>query len=157
MNSIAKGQFHLLDQTNNLRTELLNALSDEDLAFQLPGNPSLGELCQEMGEVEHSYTESFKTFKQDFAYKAEEPSLASSVAKLQAWFEKLDEEFKAAIATLSEEDVQGKMIDRGSFSVPPTVQFHIYREGVLIFGGKASVYVKALGKTMPEQWQSWIG
>jgi hypothetical protein len=32
----------------------------------------------------------------------------------------------------------------------------IYREALLIFYGKASIYLKALGKTLPEQWQAWI-
>jgi hypothetical protein len=27
---------------------------------------------------------------------------------------------------------------------------------LLIFYGKASVYLKALDKTLPEQWQAWI-
>jgi hypothetical protein len=36
------------------------------------------------------------------------------------------------------------------------IQLHIYREALLSFYGKASVYLKALGKTLPEQWQSWI-
>jgi hypothetical protein len=79
------------------------------------------------------------------------------VERLAAWFEALDRELRATLASLSEEEIQNRVIDRGGeFIIPPTVQFHIYREALLIFYGKASVYLKGLEKTLPEQWQSWI-
>ena len=37
------------------------------------------------------------------------------------------------------------------------VQFHIYREALLIFCAKAHVYLKALGKRVTGPWQWWIG
>jgi hypothetical protein len=33
----------------------------------------------------------------------------------------------------------------------------IYKEALLIFYGKTSVYLKATGKELPEQWLAWIG
>lgn len=155
MNSIASTQFYLLHETNALRDQMMALLTDADLAFQLPGNPSLGELIKEMGDVEQSYIDSFKTFKQDFGYRRDEPGLATSVEKLGVWFRQLDADLEAAISALSEEDIQGKKIERG-WEVPLTVQFHIYREGLLIFYGKASVYLKALQKPLTDQWRTWI-
>jgi IS605 OrfB family transposase len=32
-----------------------------------------------------------------------------------------------------------------------------YKEALLIFYGKVSMYLKAIGKILPEQWQEWIG
>jgi hypothetical protein len=58
---------------------------------------------------------------------------------------------------LSEEDIQGRQVDRGgSFKIKPPIQLNIYQEALLIFYGKASVYLKAMGKTLPEQWKDWI-
>jgi hypothetical protein len=156
MNSIVSTQFDLLHETTALRGQMMALLSDADLAYTLPGNPTLGALCKEMGDVEQSYIDSFKTFKQDFSYRSAEPGLANSVEKLNVWYKRLDSELEVALTALTEEEIQGKTIDRG-WAVPVTVQFHVYREALLIFCGKASVYLKALGKPLTDQWQGWIG
>jgi hypothetical protein len=158
MNSIVQEQVPILEETQALRKQLMALLKDEDLGYSPGGeNPTLGALCREMGEVEHAYIESFKAFKQDFSYRNEEPGLEGSVERLAAWFEDLDRELKAALEGLSEDDIQNRVIDRGGgFVLPPTIQFHIYREALLIFYGKASVYLKAMGKAQPKQWQEWI-
>jgi hypothetical protein len=116
----------------------------------------LGALCQEIGEVERAYIDSFQTFRIDFAYRNPEPGLAESVGQLSAWYNALDAELEAAIAALSEEDVKTRQIDRGGWSLPPSIQLEVYKEALLIFYGKASVYLKALGKSRSEQWQEWI-
>lgn len=158
MNSIVQEQVPVLHETQALRNQLLALLNDEDLSYSPGGeNPTLGALCREMGEVEHAYIESFKTFKQDFSYRNEEPLLDQSLERLAAWFEELDRELDAALEALSEDDIQNRVVDRGGgFVLPPAIQLHIYREALLIFYGKASVYLKAMGKARPEQWQSWI-
>ena len=158
MNSIMKEQGPVLEQTQALRNQLMEMLTDEDLGYSPGGeNPTLGALCREMGEVQQAYVSSFQTFELDFGYRAEDPELECSVERLRAWFQVLDQELKAALASLSEEDIQNRVIDRGGgFVVPPIVQLHIYREALLIFYGKASIYLKALDKSQPEQWQSWI-
>ena len=85
-------------------------------------------------------------------------SLESSVAGLRAWYEQLDAELYAAVAALSDEDVASRRIDRGhGFMVPADVQLHIYQEALIIFYGKATVYLKLLDKPTSEQWQHWIG
>ncbi len=39
-----------------LRDQLMDELSDDDLSFTLGGsNPTLGELCRELGETENAY------------------------------------------------------------------------------------------------------
>ncbi len=158
MNSILQEQGQILEQTQALRNQMMELLTDGDLGYS-PGGEclTLGALCREMGEVEHAYIESFKTFRQEFSYRNEEPGLESSVEKLSAWFQALDGELKETLGALSEEEIQNRIIDRGGgFVLPPLIQFHIYREALIIFYGKASIYLKALGKTLPEQWQAWI-
>jgi hypothetical protein len=158
MNSIINEVFPLFELYQSLRNQLMDTLEDGDLFFQLPGdNPTLGELCLEIGEVERSYIDSFKTFKQDFSYRNREPGLSTSVNRLVAWYEDLDRELKATIESLSEDDIQNRLIDRGdNFTVSPRIQLEIYKEALIIFYGKCSVYLKALGKPRSEQWQHWI-
>lgn len=155
-NIIVQQEFDMLHETQNIRRELLDALTDAELSFKLPGNPTLGELFVVMGQVQESYISSYKTFKQDWNFKPVAPELAGSVEKLKAWFAQLDADLDAAISALSDDDVEKRMIDRG-FPIPPRVQLHVYREGVLIYGGKAVVYFRAMGKPLPKQVGEWIG
>lgn len=158
MNSIMKEYYHVFEMYQALRNQLMELLSDDDLAYTPGGdNPTLGALCKEMGEVEQAYIQSFQTFRQDFSYRNEEPGLDGSVAQLSAWFQTLDTELKAAIEALSEEDLLTRIIDRGEgFTLLPRIQLEIYKEALLIFYGKASVYLKAMGVPRPQQWQEWI-
>lgn len=160
MNSIIQTQGSVLTQTQALRSQLMDLLTDEDLQFRLPGdNPSLGELCREIGEIERVYIQSFKTFTTDLSYRHPDPSIANSVERLKAWYADLDAELFSVLEALSEDEIQNKMVARGpEFSFPVMVQFHVYREALLIFYAKASVYLKALQKSnVSEQWQQWIG
>ena len=157
MNSLMQHQSNLLHETQSMRDDLMAILSDDDLRYRLPGNNvTLGELCKEMGEIEYAYIESFKSFKQDFSYRCNEPGLTTSVEKMSAWLKSLDDALDATLRGLSEADLQTRRIDRG-FSVPVEVQFHIYREALLIFYGKASIYLRALEKDLPGLFPTWIG
>lgn len=159
MNSIIERHYPLFELYQGLRNELMEILTDEELAFRPAGdNAPLGVLCREIGEVEQSYIDSFKSFNQDFSYRNEEPGIESSVAKLSAWYQELDKKLESAVAAIKEEDVHNRVINRdGDFHVAPFVQLEIYKEALLIFYGKVSVYLKAMGKERPEQWQEWIG
>ena len=151
MNSIMQNYYGIFAQYQSLRSQMMELLQDDDLAFAMPGNVTLGDLCRAIGEVERSYIDSFKTFSQDFSYRNDEPGLVSSVAQLSEWYAALDSELRSVIESFSEDDLQNKVIDRG-FKVPIQIQLTIYNEALLIFYGKASVYLKALGKTLPKQW-----
>jgi len=129
------------------------------LAFRpSEGNETLGALCLEIGEVEASYIESFKTYTQDFSYRNEEPGLDGSVARLAAWYGELDAALKSVLEGLSERDLRSRIVDRGGdFKLPLHIQLEVYKEALLIFYGKVSVYLKGMGKERPQQWQEWIG
>ena len=101
-----------------------------------------------------------KTFGQDFRYRNADPRLESSVAALSSWYAELDRELRAAIESLSEDDIANRTMDRRDFpDFKPLVrvQLDIYREALLIFATKVSVYLRAMGKGLPQQWQEWIG
>ena len=143
-------------RTQVMREQLMDILTDADLAFTPGGaNPTLGELCKEMAEVESSYIGSLKLLTQDWSYRNPQPGLAQSVGQLKALYSKLDDQLKVTMEGLSDEDLN-KVIDRG-FPATVGTQLHIYREALLIFYSKVAVYLKAMGKTMPKQWQDWIG
>jgi hypothetical protein len=145
-----------------LRDQLMDVLSDADLAFDLGGGTlTLGALCRQIGEVEQAYIESFRTFRRDFSYRYPEPAIEQDRGALIAWFRRLDDDLLTALEGLSAEDVserriEGADFDPGAFAPLPTVQLDIYREALLIFYGKASVYLRALGITLPGDWPAWI-
>lgn len=158
VNSLIEEEFPL-HQTQNLRYDLMGALTDEDLAYKLPGdNPTLGELCWEIGALEQSYIESFQTLRQDWSYQDRQPEPGLTITQLTAWYRTLDDEFEVTVSKLSEDDLQTTQIDRGNGNmVPAFVQFHIYREALMMFYARASVYLKALQKTVNDYWRLAVG
>ena len=157
MNRYMQEKWPWIEGTHALRVQLLDTLSDTDLAFSPGGqNMTLGALCREMGEIEHSYEQSLKTFQQDWSYHNTEADLESSVARLKAWFQTLDDELKATVAALSDEDLQ-KTIDRGGYSMPVELQLDVYLQALLIFFGKVTIYLKAMNKPLPQHIQEYIG
>jgi hypothetical protein len=158
MNKIMREYFPTFQMYQDLRNQLLATLADEDLSFHPGGaNPPLGALCRTIGEVEHAYIQSFKTFSIDFSYRHPDPSIERSVERLSAWFAGLDRELQTVVESLSDADIEQRVVDRGRFSLPPLIQLNVYQEALLIFYGKAIVYLRAMGKPAPQQWQDWLG
>lgn len=157
MTTFMREQQEVLSATQELRGQLLAVLTDADLGFRpADGCLTLGELCREVGEVQHAYIDSFRTLRNDFSYR-HDPAVSGSVERLTAWYEQLDRELAAVLEGLEEADL-ARSVDRGDgFTPPVTTQFDIYREALLIFYAKAHVYLKALGKRVTGPWQWWIG
>ena len=146
-----------IEGTHRMRTELLDTLSDADLAFNPGGeNMTLGALFRETGEIEYSYTQSLQTFEQDWSYRNREAGLESSVARLRAWHQTLDEEMKATVSALSDEDLK-KTVKRNGFEMPVDMQLDVYLQALLIFFGKATVFLRAMNKTYPQDIREYIG
>jgi hypothetical protein len=157
MNSLITGYYPTFRMYQALRGQLLELLSDEDLRFTPGGdNPPLGALCVEIGEVQHAYIQSFMDWRMDLSYRNPEPGLVESVSQLASWYKILDAELEAVISHLSEEDIKTRQIDRGGWSATSLIQLEVYKEALLIFYGKVSVYLKAMGKPRPQQWREWI-
>ena len=157
MNRLMNEKWPWIEGSHGMRTQLLETLSDADLAFSPGGqNMTLGALCREMGEVEHSYIQSLQTFKQDWSYRNTEAGLDGSVARLNAWFQTLDEEMKAVVSALSDEDAK-KIINRNGYEMPVDMQLDVYLQALLIFFGKATIFLKAMNKPLSPQFQEYIG
>jgi uncharacterized damage-inducible protein DinB len=151
------------DEDQALRDQLLDILSDEDLSTSFGGATlTLGQLCRSFGEIEYAYVRSFETFQMDYAYHHEDPRVEHSVGALRAWYAALDRDLIAALEALSEDDLTNRRIVRSDFdpsyySPRPISQLGTYREALLIFYGKAGIYLPALQRPFPAQWQTWIG
>lgn len=157
MNKLMNELFPMIEGTHGMRTSLLDAISNSDMYYS-PGGQTmrLGLLLREFGEIEHSYVESFKTFKQDFKYRNPAPGLETDLAQIRAWYQSLDDEMKSVVSGLSDEDLK-KTIDRGSFSPTVEVQLQIYLQALLIFFGKATIYLRAMNRPRPKMIEDWIG
>jgi len=146
-----------------LRNELTDLLRDDDLAFRpVADASSLGELCREIGDIEHSYIEAFRTFRQDFTWRNPDPEVERSVTALTAWYAELDWQLLDALQALTDDDVANRRISRRDFDIEtftplPAQELDIYREALLIFYGKVSIYLRLMGRTLPPHWATWIG
>lgn len=156
MNQTLIEKWSMIEGTHAMRDEFMNTLTDADLAFNPGGQAmTLGALCREMGDVEASYAQSFKTFTQTFDDHNSEPTLETSVEKLLDWYHTLDAEMKAAVNALTDGDVK-KPISRG-FDIPVDFQLDVYIQALLIFFGKVTVYLRIMDKPLTEKLQTWIG
>ncbi len=158
MNRYMQEKWAWVEGTHGSRLGLLESLSDADLAFTPGGQAmTLGALCREMGEVQQSYLTSLKTFTQDWDYRNHEAGLESSTARLKAWYQSLDSEMEAVLTAFSDEDLQKGIERPGGFSAPVEMQMDVYLQALLIFLGKASIYLRAMSKPLPGSMQEWIG
>lgn len=156
-NSLMRESYPILQMIQPLREQMLAVLTDEDLEFALPGNPTLGALCRQMGEVQASYIQSFRDFAMTYGDRSGRQDVEQQVQALRDWYQQLDEELASVLAGLSEADIHERQIQRPGFTLSPALQLMVYREALFIFYGKASVYLQALNKSMPRQWQDWVG
>jgi uncharacterized damage-inducible protein DinB len=146
-----------LEEVRDMRSQLLDMLSNADLAFSPGGqNIPLGALVRKMGDLEYSYIQSLKTGVRDLSYHNTETGVESDLTRLKAWFQALDDEMLDTISAFSKEELT-KRVDRGGF--PSTVEREVdhYGEALLIFFGKATIYLKAMNKTVPESIEHTIG
>jgi len=157
-NSYEQTTWPWIEGSHGMRIQLLDTLSDVDLSYSPGGKTvTLGELCLQMGNDQYSYVQSLKTFSQDWSYRNTTVHLENSVAQLKEWYIALDAEMKSIVADFTEADLK-KSIDRsGGFVIPVTVQLDIYLQALLIFFGKASVYLKSMDRTLPAGMEDWIG
>ncbi|MGI8690430.1 MAG: hypothetical protein ACR2M3_17765 [Thermomicrobiales bacterium] len=155
MNRAMQEKWPWIEGAHSLRAQLLDHLSDSDLAFTPGGeNIPLGALLRESGDVEYSYLQSLKTFTQDWSYHNVEAGMESDLMRIKAWYQALDEEMKTTLAAFSDED-PAKTIDPRGFTVD--LQLDVYLQALLIFSGKASIYFKAMTRALPQSFQEYIG
>src|SRR6266699_1244170 len=144
-------------EVRGMRSQLLDILSNADLAFNPGGqNMTLGTLVRRMGDLEYSYIQSLQTGVRDLSYHNTEAGLESDITRLKAWFQALDDEMLDTISAFSNEDLT-KPVDRGGFNSTLEREIDHYGEALLIFFGKATIYLKGMNKPVPESIENTIG
>jgi uncharacterized damage-inducible protein DinB len=157
-NRVMQERWPWIEGSHTMRAQAIDMLDDADLAFNPGGqNMTLGALCREMGETEHSYLESFKTLKQDWSYHNEEARLEGSIARLKFWYQTLDDEMKSVVSAFSDEDLARIVEREGTPTWPVETQLEVYLQALLIFFGKLTIYLKALDKPLPKEFMDYIG
>jgi len=157
MSDYMDNKWSWIEGSHEMRTGLLDTLTDADLRFNPGGqNMTLGALCRAVGEVEHAYLQSLKTFKTDFSYRHKDTAVENSVTLLKAWYQAMDGEMKSILSAFSDDDFK-KSIERASgYQMPVEVQLDVYTQALLIFFGKAIIYFKAMNKPLPPSIQEYI-
>jgi len=156
MNDVMQKQFDILNLYLPIRTGILDALTDEDLAFKPELLPSIGDACVQIGEWQAAYLGGFKTFKQDFTYRNDNPNRAKSVQELRKWYEFMDGEIMAAIEAMSDEDIENKKIDRGGWLASVEWSLRIWQECLIIYYTKMLFYFKLMEREVPKGLAQWI-
>jgi hypothetical protein len=141
-----------------MRNGALERLSDAELQFSPGGeNLILGELFRQLGEHQHSYSQSLLSLKQDWSYQNSDAGLASNLLQLRKWFDELDQQMQDILNQLDQTDMQ-TMIDRSNGTFRPIIsQLDIYTQTLLIFLGKIVIYFKAMQKPLPPSIAEYIG
>lgn len=157
MNRYMDEKWSWIQGAHELRDELLEVLTDAELAFSPGGdNLTLGALFRQMGEVEHSYLHGLKTFAQHWEYRNTEAGVDGSIGRLTAWFHELDADLQATASALTDDDLAKNVERESGFNMPVEMSLDVYIQAVLIFLGKAVVYLKAMNKPLPASVQVWI-
>jgi hypothetical protein len=157
MNPILDGKWAWIAAAHGLRAQVLDLLSDADLAVS-PGGQTMpfGALWRELGAVEYAYRQSLQTFRHEWSAPPPDADLGGTVTQLRGWFQSQDAEMKAAIAALANADLT-QPVERGGGGVSVEFQLDCYLQAVLIFLGKATIYLRAMNKPLPQAVLEYIG
>jgi hypothetical protein len=158
MNRYMQDKWSWIEGGHAMRMELFSIVSDSDLAFSLGGQTmTLGVLFREIGEIEYAYLQSLITFKQDWLYRNIEAGLDTSSAQLMAWYQTLDDQLKSVVSAFTDEDLTKPVQRPTDDFMPVEMQLDVYLQALLIFFGKATIYLRAMNKPLPDMIRAFIG
>ena len=158
MNRLIQQRAHMIDLSHTLRDEVFEGISDADLEFSPGGTaPTLRALLLEQANVQAAYAESFRTLRLKFGEAT--PAASQGTEELRERFARLDAELIAALEALSDDDLKRPHDPRSQRAPGYTVETSVYtyRESLLIFAAKASVYLRALNRPLPDLMKSFVG
>jgi hypothetical protein len=128
MNPKLARQYDIVKLYRQLRNDLTNELTDGGLRYSPGGdNAPLGVLCRKLEEVQKGYIESFKTFNVDFSYASDDESVETSIESIHAWFQQLDQELEDLLESLTDSDVDERLVFRSEeFKLPPVIHLDVF-------------------------------
>jgi hypothetical protein len=157
VNRFVEDKWPWIEGMHGMRKGILDMLSDADLAYSPGGQAvSLGALLREIGEIEYAYIQSLKTFNTDFSYRNPDPGLETSTTRLSDWYISLDEALHSTVSALSDDDLKKPVGRSSGNSLAVELQLEGYLQAMLIFLGKATVYLRAMSKPLPPSVEQWI-
>ncbi|MCU0476910.1 MAG: hypothetical protein MUC99_12530 [Anaerolineae bacterium] len=141
---------------HDMRAKLVGSLTEADLVYALPNNPTLGEQLADFLGIEAFYAQSFASLEQDWkAYQR--PAALQTPADYLTAFDGSFAKLKTALSAYRPDQGQAVTVKRGDWEPTLVQQFDTYAQAVLIVFGKLDIYIKALGKPLPERWADWVG
>lgn len=141
---------------HEMRAKLVGSLTEADLAYALPNNPTLADQLADLLGIESSYAQSFASLEQDWTAYQRPAALPTPAAYLDA-FDGSFAKLKGALSAYTPEQGKTVNIKRGGWELSLVQQFDTYAQAMLIVFGKLDVYLKALAKPLPERWAEWVG
>lgn len=144
--------------TATLRAELLATLTDEELSFALPGNPTIGAVLEQLAATQQSYIECLRTEVMTWALVEPLWEGHGGVERMTRRFTELDAAFEAVLESISDDVFRDTRIDHGGgYVLPIRGIVHTWVEALVIVYGRLDVYLRAMGRPRSEQWVDWIG
>ena len=93
----------------------------------------------------------------NWAYRNTDAGIESSVSRLTEWYHELDAELQAVVAAFTDDDLaQVVLREESGYTMQVEMVLDVYIQALLIFFGKAVVYLKAMQKPLPDSVKNWI-
>ena len=155
MNRFMKRYPELMEANQKLRHDVLDAISDEDLTHTLGGDTlSLGDLLLQQGRWEDDYVQAWHTL--EMRHTSRSAPEHQTVTGFRTWFHSIEQSIRATLEAMSDEELS-RPVKRGSHSVPLEITAYTYRESLIIFAGKASLYLRSLKRPVSAHLTSFVG
>ena len=155
MNRLMKRYPELMELNQKLRHDVLDAISDEDLGHTLGGDTlSLAELLLQQGRWEDDYVQAWRTL--EMRHGSQSAPEQQTVAGFRAWFADIEQAVRTTLEAMSDEELS-RPVKRGTHSLPLEITVYTYRESLIIFAGKASLYLRSLGRPVSAHLKGFVG
>ena len=155
MNRLMKRYPELMEANQKLRHDVLDAISDDDLTHTLGGDTlSLAGLLLQQGRWEDDYVQAWHTL--EMRHGSRSAPEHQTVAGFRAWFAEIEQGVRTTLEAMSDEELS-RPVKRGAHSLPLEITVYTYRESLIIFAGKASLYLRSLGRPVSAHLKGFVG
>ena len=155
MNRLMKRYPELMELNQKLRRDVLDAISDEDLGHTLGGDTlSLAELPLQQNRWKDDYVQAWSTL--ELRHGSQSAPEQQTVVGFKLWFGSIEQDIRTTLEAMSDEELS-RPVKRGTYSLPLEITACTYRESLIIFAGKASLYLHSLGGPLSAHLKGFVG